>query len=107
KKFGEERFVLAFDIKMINTVPIVMTHAWQQVSDLTLWSVLKKYDGRLSMLCTDISRDGTLTGPNISFYQECGKKFPNFNWIASGGVSSLHDIKQLQPTVSAVVVGKA
>ncbi len=108
--FGVERIVLATDIKFIEGSPIVMTHGWQQESKLSLWDLLDQYrdfEG-LSILCTDISKDGVLKGPNIELYQHGLEKFPHFNWQASGGVSSLQDIRDLAQTgVKSVIIGKA
>jgi len=64
--------------------------------------------GLQTVLSTDISRDGMLSGPNIEMYRELQSEFPDLNWIASGGVSSLEDLKKLQKeNVYGVVVGKA
>ena len=64
--------------------------------------------GLQEILCTDISRDGTLAGPNIELYIELKRKFPEIRLIASGGVSSLEDLEQLAAAnIDAVVVGKA
>lgn len=60
------------------------------------------------VLCTDIQRDGMLQGPAVELYQSILEKFPEIHLIASGGVSSLHDIHELDEAgVPAVVFGKA
>ena len=60
------------------------------------------------MLCTEISKDGTLAGPAIALYQEIMKEYPTLHLIASGGVSSNEDIVALeQAGIPAVVFGKA
>ncbi len=64
--------------------------------------------GLREILCTDISKDGTLSGPNHELYIELKSKFPEIKLIASGGVSSLEDLKNLDSeNIDAVVVGKA
>jgi len=64
--------------------------------------------GLNEILCTDISKDGTLSGPNQELYEELKAKFPSIRLIASGGVSSIDDLKQLSKAgIDAVVVGKA
>ena len=64
--------------------------------------------GLQEILCTDISKDGTLSGPNLDLYVELKSKFPAIRLIASGGVSSLEDLKKLEAeNIDAVVVGKA
>ncbi|GAB5409560.1 MAG: 1-(5-phosphoribosyl)-5-[(5-phosphoribosylamino) methylideneamino]imidazole-4-carboxamide isomerase [Balneolaceae bacterium] len=64
--------------------------------------------GLKEILCTDISKDGTLSGPNLELYIELKYKFPEIRLIASGGVSNLNDLKDLdKEKIDAVVVGKA
>ena len=60
------------------------------------------------MLCTEISKDGTLGGPAIDLYREVLNAYPDLHLIASGGVSSIDDIKALDKAgIPAVVFGKA
>ena len=71
---------------------------------------LKDYtkEGVFKVLCTDISRDGMLQGPSVELYQQILKEFPNMHLIASGGVSCIQDIIDLEiAKVPAVVFGKA
>jgi phosphoribosylformimino-5-aminoimidazole carboxamide ribotide isomerase len=71
---------------------------------------LKKYvdAGVRNVLCTEISKDGTLAGPAIELYQEIMDAYPQLHLIASGGVSSLNDIIALNAAgIPAVVFGKA
>lgn len=64
--------------------------------------------GVTNVLCTDISKDGTLQGPAFSLYKEILNAFPGINLIASGGVSCIDDIRRLESDgVPAVVFGKA
>lgn len=64
--------------------------------------------GLTKVLSTDISRDGMLSGPNVQMYQDLQNRFPDLNWIASGGVSNLEDLITLQNNnLYGVVVGKA
>ena len=65
-------------------------------------------EGLKEILCTDISRDGTLNGPNQELYEELKSKFPRLRLIASGGVSCIDDLKNLASAgIDAVVIGKA
>jgi phosphoribosylformimino-5-aminoimidazole carboxamide ribotide isomerase len=83
---------------------------WEKTTDQTLDSFLKPMikSGLKEVLCTDISKDGTLQGPNLDLYKELKNRFPDLQWIASGGVSSLRDLENLQQIgLNAVVVGKA
>ncbi len=64
--------------------------------------------GLQTVLSTDISRDGMLSGPNVKMYNDLQKRFPQLNWIASGGVAGLDDLVTLQShKLFGVVVGKA
>ena len=64
--------------------------------------------GARNFLCTDISRDGTLGGPNMELYRECCARYPKARLIASGGLSSAAELPELATTgVAAVVTGKA
>jgi phosphoribosylformimino-5-aminoimidazole carboxamide ribotide isomerase len=108
-RYGAKRFVLALDVR-INEQPEVVINGWQQNTGLFLWDLLSRYSSYpdLSVLCTDISRDGMLGGPNLLLYSEAVKCFPQFIWQASGGVAELKDLRLLALTgVSAVIVGKA
>jgi phosphoribosylformimino-5-aminoimidazole carboxamide ribotide isomerase len=60
------------------------------------------------VLCTDISRDGALTGPNQALYREAVRRFPQVLWQASGGVAAANDLQTLRDTgVAAVISGRA
>ncbi|WP_440999045.1 1-(5-phosphoribosyl)-5-[(5-phosphoribosylamino)methylideneamino]imidazole-4-carboxamide isomerase [Fodinibius sp. SL11] len=64
--------------------------------------------GLSTILCTDISKDGTLEGPNLELYQQLGKQFPQLHFIASGGVSNANDLNVLEKQDQyGVVVGRA
>lgn len=110
-KFGPECIIPAFDVKLnADGDPIVRTHGWTKNSDQTLWELTDFYTkmGALDFLCTDINKDGTLTGPNIELYANCTDRYPNARFIASGGVSGFNDLIALSETAtSAVVTGKA
>lgn len=100
--------VLAADLKIIDGDAWVCTHGWQVDQGLALDDFLANYPHVQHVLCTDISRDGTLTSPNFSLYQKLSEKYPQIQWIASGGVSQLSDLTELQRTgAKEVVVGRA
>lgn len=108
KEFGNEAIVLALDVVLKEDYKVVI-NAWQEESDKKLMEVLEFYaDKKLKhILCTDISKDGTMQGPNIRLYQLIHNIFPHINVQASGGVSSLEDLKKLNGICSGVIVGKA
>ncbi len=105
-EFPPEKFVLAADVKN----GMVLTNGWQSVSTFTMKQFIKNYAelGIKSILCTDVSRDGMLDGPAFEIYLDLKQTFPELRLIASGGVSSLEDIRKLDKDgIDAVVVGKA
>ncbi len=110
-EYGADKIVLALDIRIDEkgkkTLP---THGWIQDSGVTLEDLLAQYQnaGIKHVLCTDISKDGTLTGTNVNLYTELCAKYPTIQWQASGGIGSLDDIKALIPTgVSGVILGRS
>lgn len=111
KEFGADRITLALDVKLKNVnEPIVMIQGWQSASAINAWDLLENFAdfGLKNILCTDIARDGTLTGPNNILYKSALDRFPELLWQASGGVNSLDDLEQLRLLgLSSVVIGKA
>jgi phosphoribosylformimino-5-aminoimidazole carboxamide ribotide isomerase len=109
--FGPERITLAFDVRLDGGgIPRVTTHGWQRQSQLTLWGALEQFAGSplTHVLCTDVSRDGALSGPNIDLYREAAQRHPLIQWQASGGVRDAHDLRALAAAgAAAAVSGKA
>lgn len=110
ERFGAERIVLAFDVRMQAAGPRVRTRGWTADSDVGLWDAVGRYavTGLRHVLCTDIARDGTFLGPNVELYRVALERFPHLLWQASGGVSNAADLAALRRTgVAAAVCGKA
>jgi phosphoribosylformimino-5-aminoimidazole carboxamide ribotide isomerase len=111
KHFGPDRLTLAFDVCIdAHGVPRVMTHGWQQQSEHTLWNAVESYVASelKHVLCTDVGRDGALTGPNIGLYAEAVRLYPQIEWQASGGIRNAHDLHALAKVgASAAISGKA
>jgi phosphoribosylformimino-5-aminoimidazole carboxamide ribotide isomerase len=111
KHFGPERLTLAFDVSMDDDgVPRVMTHGWQQKSQHTLWSAVDAYAGAglQHVLCTDVGRDGAMTGPNLELYAEAVRRHPQIEWQAAGGIRHASDLHALVETgCAAAISGKA
>jgi phosphoribosylformimino-5-aminoimidazole carboxamide ribotide isomerase len=106
ERYGADRLVLGADVREGN----ISINGWQEDSDIDLMTFLEDYLSRgiRNVLCTDISKDGMLQGPNIDLYRSIMKRFPQCHLIASGGVSSNDDIKALDGAgIPAVVFGKA
>ncbi len=110
-ELGAERVIPAFDVKLTRQgEPVVQTHGWTKNSEQTLWELMDCYagTGAMDFLCTDISKDGTLAGPNVELYASCTERCPQARIIASGGVAGFDDLIALKRTgASAVVTGKA
>ncbi|GAC1669092.1 MAG: 1-(5-phosphoribosyl)-5-[(5-phosphoribosylamino) methylideneamino]imidazole-4-carboxamide isomerase [Steroidobacteraceae bacterium] len=111
EQFGAERVALAFDVRLDDGgTPRVATHGWQRQSELSLWSALENYAGSplKHVLCTDVSRDGALSGPNIALYSEAVRRHPQIQWQASGGIRDARDLHALRACgVAAAISGKA
>ena len=111
KHFGPDRIVLAFDVKLdAKGEPEVLTHGWQSGSMLSLWELLEAYSdsGLQTVLCTDVSRDGMLTGSNAALYATLQHRYPSLEVLASGGVSGLDDLLALaKQGLAGAIVGKA
>ena len=106
EKYGPERIILGADVRHGK----ICINGWKEDSCEDLLPFLRKYidAGVCNVLCTEISKDGTLSGPAISLYSEVMEAYPELHLIASGGVSSLDDIKALNAAgIPAVVFGKA
>lgn len=103
---GSERIILGADVKNGR----ISINGWKEDSSDELIPFLDKYiqKGVQKVLCTEISKDGTLQGPATTLYREIMTQFPQCHLIASGGVSSMNDLKELdQAGIPAVVFGKA
>lgn len=106
RKYGPKRIILGADVRNGQ----VCINGWKEASSEALLPFLQRYIdmGVENVLCTEISKDGTLTGPAIALYKEIMAAYPQLNLIASGGVSSIEDIKALQAAgIPSVVFGKA
>ena len=110
-RYGPERLTLALDVSLDDTqTPWVVIHGWQSRSTTTLREALDRFArlGLRHVLCTDVSRDGALTGPNTELYRSVASEWPRIEMQASGGVSSRADLDGLAATgVAAAITGKA
>ena len=106
EKYGAEKMILGADVRHGK----ISINGWKEDSTEDLLPFLKKYidAGVKNVLCTEISKDGTLAGPAIDLYQRVMDTYPELHLIASGGVSSIADIEALDAAgIPAVVFGKA
>ena len=106
EKFGAERMILGADVRHGK----ISINGWKEDSGEDLLPFLQKYvdAGVRNVLCTEISKDGTLAGPAVELYKDIMDAYPQLHLIASGGVSSKEDIEGLDAAgIPAVVFGKA
>ena len=105
-KYGADKMILGADVRNGK----VSINGWKEDSEEDLLPFLKKYidNGVKTVLCTEISKDGTLAGPATELYKTIMAAYPDLHLIASGGVSSTEDIISLDcEGIPAVVFGKA
>ncbi|MBO5156065.1 MAG: 1-(5-phosphoribosyl)-5-[(5-phosphoribosylamino)methylideneamino]imidazole-4-carboxamide isomerase [Prevotella sp.] len=106
EKYGADRIILGADVRHGK----ISINGWKEDSEEDLLPFLKYYidKGVRNVLCTEISKDGTLAGPAVELYKEIMAEYPHINLIASGGVSGIDDIKALNEAgIPATVFGKA
>lgn len=105
-RFGAKVFMLGADV-LDEKIAI---GGWLEKTEISVFDFMKSYidKGVKQIFCTDIKKDGKLQGPSIELYQKIIEQFPNLHLIASGGVSSLDDLIELEEIgCSAAIVGKA
>jgi phosphoribosylformimino-5-aminoimidazole carboxamide ribotide isomerase len=105
-RYGADKFLLGADVKEEN----IAVSGWLETTDIDIYTFLEKYisHGIRQVFCTDVSKDGKLEGPSIDLYKNIMSRFPDLQFIASGGVSSIADLAALkQIGCSGAIVGKA
>ena len=111
REFGPDRLVLALDVNIADDgTPMLTTHGWTRETELSLWNCIDRYsdDGLKHVLCTDVSRDGAMAGPNIQLYEETLRRYPGLQLQASGGVRNIDDLQQLRlQGLPAAISGRA
>lgn len=111
KTFGADKLVLALDVRINQAGNAeVAVSGWQEYSGVLMDDLIRAFEpaGLRYVLTTDISKDGTLAGPNTALYAKLAQTFPNIDFQASGGIGSLDDIRAVSHTGAAgVIVGRA
>ncbi len=105
-RFGADRIIIAADFRD----GYVAVSGWKEATRLTLDELIRerKEQGFRRYLCTDIARDGMLSGPAFETYARLKDRFPEIELIASGGISRIEDVEQLNNMgMDAVIIGKA
>ena len=92
--FSAERFLLGADVKNEK----ITVSGWLEQTDIWIYDFIQQYieKGITKIFCTDVAKDGALQGPSTDLYKSIVEKFPALHFIASGGVSSIDDVYQLQ-----------
>ena len=110
-EFGVNAIVLALDVRIdASGVPQLTTHGWTEASGATLWDCIDQYRdvGAQHVLCTDVARDGAMTGPNCDLYRDILSRYPDLSLQASGGVRDIGDLQKLRDMkVPAAISGRA
>ena len=111
REFGADAIVLALDVKLDQDgTPGLTTQGWSEAPGVTLWDCIDAYAdvGVKHVLCTDVSRDGAMTGPNFELYVEILNRYPRLELQASGGVRNIDDLELLRELgLPAAITGRA
>lgn len=105
-KYGSEKIILGADAKD----KMIAVGGWEETTTVELIPFIKGYvaKGLSYVICTDVAKDGLLQGPSTELYQEILQEIPGLKLIASGGVSSVKDLEDLEKIgVYGAIVGKA
>ena len=105
-KWGAEKFFLGADVKDEK----LTVSGWLEQTDIWIYDFIQLYlqKGVQQLFCTDVAKDGALQGPSLELYKNIVQKFPELHFVASGGVSNIDDVYQLQDAgCKGVIIGKA
>jgi phosphoribosylformimino-5-aminoimidazole carboxamide ribotide isomerase len=106
QRYNPNSFILGADVRD----KMIAYNAWQETTEINVFDFIREYAGYGMQIvsCTDINKDGLLQGPTVTLYSEIAAAFQNLYLIASGGISSIADIQQLEKAgADAVIIGKA
>lgn len=110
-EFGADAIVLALDVRIdASGKPLLTTHGWRQTSEVALDEAIAGFldVGLRHVLCTDVSKDGAMGGPNVALYEDIIARFPQIELQASGGVRGIDDLHQLRASgAAAAICGRA
>lgn len=105
RAFGGEKIVVGADAKN----GMIAVNGWLETSEIPLYDFCQKMEtlGVKTFICTDISKDGAMKGPNVAMYKELKKRLLA-EVVASGGVSCMQDLYDLAESgADAAIIGKA
>ena len=110
-QFGPDRIVLALDVQFDDDgIPLITTHGWTRPSKTSVFECIEDYAtiGLKHVLCTDVSRDGAMAGPNVDLYTAIVERMPELQLQASGGVRNIADLDALREKgIPAAITGRA
>jgi phosphoribosylformimino-5-aminoimidazole carboxamide ribotide isomerase len=104
--YGPDKIILGADVKE----GMIAVSGWTEVTDISLGDFLNFYKcmGIKNVLCTDIAKDGMMQGSSVDLYRQMVKDYPSMKIIASGGISSVEEIRNLDEAgVSGAIIGKS
>ncbi|WP_043820202.1 1-(5-phosphoribosyl)-5-[(5-phosphoribosylamino)methylideneamino]imidazole-4-carboxamide isomerase [Aeromonas veronii] len=111
EKYGPEQIVLALDVNIdAQGNRHIAVAGWQENSGVTIEALIERFlpAGLKHVLCTDISRDGTLAGTNVELYRDLCARYPSVAFQASGGIGGIADIEALKGSgVKGIILGRA
>ena len=106
ERFGRDKIILSADVKNEE----IAVSGWKENSGINIFNFLEDYTkaGINHVVCTDVSKDGTLQGTAIELYHKILAQFTEIKLVASGGISSIEDLEELTWTnIYGVIIGKA
>jgi len=106
RAYGANKFLLGADVKDEK----IAIGGWLETTNIWIYDFIRKYIGHgiQQIFCTDVSKDGKLEGPSLSLYKNIMTEFPALHFIASGGVSTMKELEELQVIgCKGAIVGKA
>lgn len=110
-ELGSDRVTIALDVRVdADRIARVAVHGWRDQSTHSLWEAIEALsaDSIRHVLCTDVERDGMLSGPNLELYAEARRRYPQIEWQASGGIRDASDLAALAAIgLAAAVSGRA
>ena len=111
EEFGADRIVAGLDVKRdADSRWIPQAAGWTEAGDRDLHSLLEQLIGAglIHVLCTDIARDGMLSGPGVTLYRDLRARYPGLAIQASGGIGDEDDIARVaELDVAGCIVGRA
>jgi phosphoribosylformimino-5-aminoimidazole carboxamide ribotide isomerase len=105
-EFGAGKFLIGADV-LDQKIKI---SGWLEDGGIDIFSFIGKMIGLgvTNIFCTDISKDGAMEGPSVTLYKQIMEQHPEINLIASGGVTTMDDVKELKAIgCNGAIIGKA